>query len=140
MSAAEICHELCLAVYSQNVMNEGTVRQCCRMFKNGRTDVHNEEQSGQLSIVSEDLVQSVDQEICERRCFTISELLCEFSQISCALLCEIIRVRPDYHKFCTRWIPKMLKSAYETQRLALALTFYSDTTKMALNFLITLYE
>jgi hypothetical protein len=34
MSAAEIRRELC-AVYGQNVMNEGTVRQWCRMFKNG---------------------------------------------------------------------------------------------------------
>jgi hypothetical protein len=31
MSAAEIYRELC-AVYGQNVMSEGTVRQWCRMF------------------------------------------------------------------------------------------------------------
>jgi hypothetical protein len=35
MSAAEIHNELC-AVYSQNVKNEGTVRQWCRTFKDGR--------------------------------------------------------------------------------------------------------
>jgi hypothetical protein len=33
MSAAEIHHELC-AVYGQNVMSEGTIRQWCRTFKN----------------------------------------------------------------------------------------------------------
>jgi hypothetical protein len=32
MGVAEIHHELCV-VYCQNVMNEGTVRQWCRMFK-----------------------------------------------------------------------------------------------------------
>jgi hypothetical protein len=31
MSAAEIHHEL-LAVYGQNIMSEGTVRQWCKMF------------------------------------------------------------------------------------------------------------
>jgi hypothetical protein len=31
------------AVYDQNVMREGTVRQWRRMFKDGRTNVHNEE-------------------------------------------------------------------------------------------------
>jgi hypothetical protein len=31
------------------------------MFKDGRTNVHDEERSGQPSIVSDDLVQSVDQ-------------------------------------------------------------------------------
>jgi transposase len=52
MSAAEIHHELC-AIYSQNVMSEGTVRQWCRMFKDERTNVDDEEQSGQPSAVSE---------------------------------------------------------------------------------------
>jgi hypothetical protein len=30
-------------VYGQNVMSEGTVRQWCRMFKDGETNVHDEE-------------------------------------------------------------------------------------------------
>jgi hypothetical protein len=38
MKAVEIHRELCAAVYGQNVMNEGTVRQCCRMFKDGRAN------------------------------------------------------------------------------------------------------
>jgi hypothetical protein len=64
MSAAKIHPQLC-TVDSQNVMSEGTVSQWCRMFKDGRTNGHNEERSGQSSVVSGDLVQSVDQEICE---------------------------------------------------------------------------
>jgi hypothetical protein len=56
MSAAEIHRELGM-VYSQNVMDEGTVRQWCKMFKDGRTNVHDEEQSGQPSVVSDDIVQ-----------------------------------------------------------------------------------
>jgi hypothetical protein len=43
VSAAEIHSELCAAVYGQNVMCEGTVGQWCRMFKDGRTNVHDEE-------------------------------------------------------------------------------------------------
>jgi hypothetical protein len=42
MSAAEICLEL-RAVYGQNVMSGGTVRQWCRMFKDGRRNVLDEE-------------------------------------------------------------------------------------------------
>jgi hypothetical protein len=34
MSAVEIYHEL-WAIYDQNVMSEGTIRQWCRMFKDG---------------------------------------------------------------------------------------------------------
>jgi transposase len=60
-SAAEIHRELCEAVYCQNVTSEGTVRQWCRMFKDGRTDVDDEERSGRPIVVSDDLVQSVDE-------------------------------------------------------------------------------
>jgi hypothetical protein len=77
MSAVEIHHEL-YAVYSQSVISERTVRQWCRLFKHGRRNVHDEEQSGQPYVVSDDCVQSVDQKICERWCFTIYELSCEF--------------------------------------------------------------
>jgi transposase len=68
MSAAEIHHELCAAVYGQNVMSEGSVRQGCKKFKRGRINVQYEERSGWPSVVSDDL-----QKICERRRFTISE-------------------------------------------------------------------
>jgi hypothetical protein len=53
MNAAEIHYELCTAVYGQNVMSEGTVRQWCRMFKDGRTSVHDEDQSGRPAVYSE---------------------------------------------------------------------------------------
>jgi hypothetical protein len=42
VSAAEIHCELC-AVYSQNVMSEGPIRKWCSMFKDGRTNFHDEE-------------------------------------------------------------------------------------------------
>jgi hypothetical protein len=42
VTAAEIHCELG-AVYGQNVINPGTVRQWCRMFKDGRKNVHDEE-------------------------------------------------------------------------------------------------
>jgi hypothetical protein len=84
MSVVEIHCEL-YVVYGQNVMCEGTVRQWCRMFKDGRKNVQDGELSGWPSVVSDDPVQSVDQKIHERQCFTISEPLCEFPKISCTL-------------------------------------------------------
>jgi hypothetical protein len=35
------------------------------MFKDGRINVHDEERSGRPSVVSNDLVQTVDQQICK---------------------------------------------------------------------------
>jgi hypothetical protein len=117
INSVDINRELC-AVYGQNVISEGTVRQWCRMLKNGRKYVHSGERSSRPPVVSDDLVQNVGQIICDRRRFTISELSCEFPQISHTVLYGIIRVRPGYHKFCARWVPKMLTGAHKTQGMA----------------------
>jgi hypothetical protein len=89
----------------------------------GRTNVHGEERSGRPSVVRDDLVQSADQKICKRWRFTISELSCEFPQISRTPLYEIIIVRLGYHKFRARWVPQMLTGAHKTQITASAPTF-----------------
>jgi hypothetical protein len=67
---------------------------------------------GRSSVLSDDLVQIVDQRISERSC--------EFSQILRTLLYEIIAVRLDYHKFCARWFPKVLTLSHKTQRMVSA--------------------
>jgi hypothetical protein len=73
---------------------------------------------GQPSVMSDDLVQSTDSKICERWHFTISEVLCEFPQISRTVLYEIITVTLGHDKFCPRWVPKILTGAHKTQRIA----------------------
>jgi hypothetical protein len=95
--------EFC-AICGQNLMSEGTVRQWYKMFTDGRTNIHDEERSGLPSVVSDDLVQNIDQKICERRRFTVSEPSCEFPQISRTVLHEIITIRSGYQKFCVAWI------------------------------------
>jgi hypothetical protein len=50
------------------------------------------------SAVSGDIVQSVDQKICERRRYPILELSCECSQILRTVLCGLIAVMLCYHK------------------------------------------
>jgi hypothetical protein len=72
---------------------------------------------GRPSVVTDDLVHCHDQRICERRRFTISELYCEFPQISH----HLTTVRLGYHKFCARWVLKMLTGAHKTHRMTSAL-------------------
>jgi hypothetical protein len=104
------------------------------MFKDGWTNVHDEEQSGWPSVVSDDLLQSVGRKICERWRFTISELTREFPQISHTVY-EIITVRLGCHKFWARWISKILVGAHKTQRMALALIFLERYCKDGIEFL-----
>ena len=71
-NAAEIHRQLC-EVYGPNVMSESKVRQWCRLFKEGRTNVH-DERSGRPSVIKDDLVEKVNTTIRGNRRFTISKL------------------------------------------------------------------
>jgi transposase len=58
-SAAEMHRRLC-RVYGDNVMSDSFVREWCRKFRDGRTDVHDGCGQGRHSIVTDELVQKVD--------------------------------------------------------------------------------
>jgi hypothetical protein len=102
-SAAEIHHRLC-HIYGDNVMSNSCVREWCRKFRDGRT----EGGQGQHSIVTDELVQKVDQCVRGKRRFTISKLSEEFPQTSRTTLYRIVTDRLGYHKFCAWWVPKQL--------------------------------
>jgi hypothetical protein len=90
--------------------------------------------------IYDDLVQSVDQKIFERRRFTISELSFEFPQIPRTALYEIITDRLGFHKFCARRVPKMLTDPQKTQKMASALTYleqYHKEWDEILNHIVT---
>ena len=72
----EIHRQLC-KVYGNKVMSEGGVRQWCIMFKNGRTNVHDEERSGRPTIVTDELVAKINEKIHENLHFTITEFSLE---------------------------------------------------------------
>ena len=85
--------------------------------------MHDEEQSGQPTIVTDELVAKINEKIHENRRFTITEFSLEFPQISRSLLHEIVTEKLGYSKFCARWIPKLLSEDYKKQRMAASLTF-----------------
>jgi hypothetical protein len=51
------------AVYF-DIMNRQNVTKWCREFSEGRTDVHNKQRSGKPSLISDDLIQKIEGEIC----------------------------------------------------------------------------
>jgi transposase len=80
-SAVEIHCRLC-RVYGVNVMSDSCVREWCRKFRDGCTDVQDEGGQGRHSIVTDELIQKVDQCVHGKRRSTISELSKEFPQTS----------------------------------------------------------
>jgi len=108
----EIHWQLC-KVYGNEVMSEGGVRQWCIVFKNDRTNVHDEERSGRPTIVTDELVTKINEKIHENRRFTITEFSLGFPQISRSLLHEIVTEKLGYHKFCARWVSKLLSEDHK---------------------------
>jgi hypothetical protein len=85
-------------VYGEGVMNKGNVHKWCHLFNGGRTDVHNEMQSGYLSVITKDLKDGVDAHVCENWQFTIDELHEVFPYVPRSVLYEIVTVKLRYKK------------------------------------------
>jgi hypothetical protein len=51
-------------------MSDGMVRRWCRIFRAGRTNVHNDDRSGLPSLVTADMLDQVNEKIRENRRFT----------------------------------------------------------------------
>lgn len=138
-SAAEI-HRRMSNVYGKTFMSDSKVRQWCRNFEAGRTDVHDAGGQGRKRVSTDDLVQRVDQVIREDRRFTISVLSDSFPEISRSALYTIVSERLQYRKLCARWVPKMLSDHHKTQQMGAALTFlqrYHDEGEDFLNKIVT---
>ena len=73
VSAAGI-HRQISDVYGPNAMSISKVRKWVGVFKDGRKNVHDEPSSGRPSVITDDLVNAVDEKIREDRRFTISSL------------------------------------------------------------------
>jgi transposase len=68
-------------------MSDSCVREWCKQFRDGHTDVHDEGGRGRHSIVTDELVQKVEQCVHGKRSFTILELSEEDSVILQNLHC-----------------------------------------------------
>jgi hypothetical protein len=56
---AEIYRQVC-EVDGENTMSDGMVRRRCRMFSEGRTNVHDGDRNGRPSLVTADLLDQVN--------------------------------------------------------------------------------
>ena len=86
-NAAQI-HRRMVNVYGET-LSDSKVRQWCRNFEAGRTDVHDAGGQKRKRVSTDDLVQGVDQAIRENRRFTVSVLCDSFPEISRSALCTI---------------------------------------------------
>ena len=109
-------HKRIVAVHG-NVMNRQNVTKWCRQFSEGRTDVHEEQRSGRPSLISDDLLQEIEGEMCTNRRVTIRELHHIIPEVSKTTIHEAVTEKLGYRKLCTRWVPKMLTDNHKTSPL-----------------------
>jgi transposase len=72
-TAAETHHQL-VSIYGKDVMNKQNVTKWCREFEKGRSDVHDEIRSGRPSVVTDEIVQKIYENIRTHRHLTNDEL------------------------------------------------------------------
>lgn len=78
-------HRCILQVYGEGVMNIQNARKWCRLFTEGRTEVHDAPRFGRSSVV-DDLTDRIDTFIRQDRRVTIYEIHEHFPQISKSLI------------------------------------------------------
>jgi len=89
-------------------MNRQNVTKWCREFSEGRTDVHDEQRCGMPSLISDDLLLEIEEEIRANRCATIGELHHIIPEVSKTTIHEAVTEKLGYRKLCARCVPKML--------------------------------
>ncbi|GFW14260.1 HTH_48 domain-containing protein [Trichonephila clavipes] len=105
MLVADI-HRQIKEVYGTEAMSDSKVRKWVRKFKDGRTKVHDEERSGRLSEITDDLMQAVETKILENRRFPITTLSLEFLDVSWSVVYKIITEDLNFKKLCSRGYPE----------------------------------
>lgn len=90
-------------------MDVNNVGKWCREFTAGRSDIHDEEGSGQTSTYDETIVK-IKAAMLENQRMTIEELVFLVPEIFPATIHRILTDRLQNHKVCTRWVSRMLKN------------------------------
>ncbi|KAG5313222.1 MOS1T transposase, partial [Pseudoatta argentina] len=103
--------------YGDKGMNRTSVFKWCREFKNGRTSVHDDQRSGRSSILTDDIVEKIENALRDDRRSTVDELSAMFPQISRSLLHETITETLGYRKLSARWVPKQLTDQHKLNRV-----------------------
>ena len=84
-------------------------------FSEGRTEVHDEQKSGRPSLISDDLFQETEGEICANRHMTIRELQHIIPKVSKTTIHEAVTKKLGYRKLCACWVPKMLTDDHKIE-------------------------
>ncbi|GFU10435.1 mariner Mos1 transposase [Trichonephila clavipes] len=116
-------HRQITEFYGTETTSDSKVRKWVRKFKDGRTNVHDEERSGRTSVLIDDLMPAVETKIRENRRFTITTLSLEFPDVSRSVVYRIVTEDLNFKKLCSPWLPRLLAAEHKKKRFASSLDF-----------------
>ncbi|GFS71527.1 uncharacterized protein TNCV_5052111 [Trichonephila clavipes] len=85
-------HKEIVSVYG-NIMNRQNVMKWCRHFSEGKTDVHDKQRTGWPSVISDALLQRIEESICANRRLKLKELHQIILEVSMTTLYEVVTVK-----------------------------------------------
>jgi hypothetical protein len=111
------------------------VTKWCREFSEGRADFHDEQRSGRSSLISDELLQEIEVEICTNQRVTIRGLHRIIPEVSKTTIHEAVTEKLGYRKLCTRWVPKTLMEDHKMKRMGSVLKFLTHYAQEGDEFL-----
>ncbi|XKL62660.1 hypothetical protein PGB90_002493 [Kerria lacca] len=88
----------------------------CYKFDTRRTNVHNEEKSGRLSIINEEIIDKIHEIILDDRRMKVRELAHAVG-ISTERVHHILHEYLDTRKLSARWVPRLLTLDHKRNRV-----------------------
>lgn len=125
ISAAEI-HRKLKKTYDDKVIDESTVRRWCKRFSAGQSSGTANKRSGRPSVITDDLIQSVQRFVNSDKRRTLDDIHDEYPDVSRTILHEIVTKNLGYRKICARWVPHHLTDEHKAKRLAAAAAFFDQ--------------
>ncbi|CAK9810904.1 Histone-lysine N-methyltransferase SETMAR [Anthophora plagiata] len=120
-------------------MDVKNVRNWCREFAAGRSEVHDDKRSGRPSI-SDETVAKVEQTMREDRRITVDDFCILVPEVSRSIIHRILTEKLQYRKVCARWVPRMLTENHQRQRVETSREFlrrYADEKDNFLDSIVT---
>jgi hypothetical protein len=103
---AEIYPQIC-EVSGENAMSDVMVKRWCRMFSEGRTNVHDDDRSGYPSLATVDLLDQVNEKIPGNRKFTF------FLHLKRLLAAERISSDDDVKTAVQHWVKTLATDFFD---------------------------
>lgn len=134
-------HSQLCQVYGEGCMDIKNVRKWVREFKQGRTNIHDEERSGRpTTAITDAMVEKIDGLVRENRRITTRELCLLVPDISKGSIQTILSDKLMFRKVCARWVPRMLTEDHKRQRMEASREFldrYAEEGEEFLNSIVT---